>query len=282
MIDRIDAHHHLWSVEPTAPDWLVPEEMAAIRRTFTTDDLASVVDGTGVSGTVLVQTVHEVLETEQFLGVAEVTPLIRAVTGWVDLTVDPELIADELARLRELTGGDYLRAIRHGAQSEADDRWLTRPEVVDGVRAVGAAGLVYELLTVPRQLPAAVELVRALPDVRFVLDHASKPLIATNGWQPWADDLAALAALPNAVCKLSGLVTEDSAAWTAENLRRYVDHLLDTFGPARLLFGSDWPVCLLRTDYAGWVDAADALTAGLSEDERSLIFARNAAALYQL
>lgn len=280
MIDRVDAHHHLWTVEPVVPDWLIGEEMTPIRRSFTTEDLSDAVAGTGVRATVLVQTVHEVLETEEFLGVADLTPLIGAVTGWADLT--DEGVGDELARLRDLPGGFYLRAIRHGAQSEPDDRWLARPEVIDGVRAVGAAGLVYELLTIPSQLPAAVELVSALPEVSFVLDHASKPFIATDAWQPWADDLAALAARPNVVCKLSGLVTEDTPAWTAEHLRRYVDHLLATFGPARLLFGSDWPVCLLRTDYAGWVNAADALTAQLTDDERSAIFAGNATALYSL
>ncbi len=188
MIDRVDAHHHLWTVEPVVPDWLIGEEMTPIRRSFTTEDLSDAVAGTGVRATVLVQTVHEVLETEEFLGVADLTPLIGAVTGWVDLT--DEGVRDELARLRDLPGGSYLRAIRHGAQSEPDDRWLARPEVIDGVRAVGAAGLVYELLTIPSQLPAAVELVSALPEVSFVLDHASKPFIATDGWQPWADDLA--------------------------------------------------------------------------------------------
>jgi len=280
MIDRVDAHHHLWSVEPTVPDWLVPDEMAPISRSFTTADLARAVEGTGVVGTVLVQTVHEILETEQFLGVAELTPLIAAVTGWVDLT--DEGIADQLARLREVPGGSYLRAIRHGAQGEPDNGWLARPEVIEGVRAVGAAGLVYELLTIPPQLPAAIDLVRALPDVPFVLDHAGKPLIATDGWQPWAQDVAALGALPNVVCKLSGMVTEDTPSWTTEHLQRYVDHLLQVFGPARLVFGSDWPVCLLRTDYAGWVNAADTLTAGLSDDERSAIFANNARALYSI
>jgi len=280
MTDRVDAHHHLWSVEPTVPDWLVPDEMAPISRSFTTTDLAAAVEGTGVVATVVVQTVHDVVETEQFLGVADLTPLIAAVTGWVDLTHDG--VGDELARLADVPGGSYLRAIRHGAQGEPDDGWLARPEVIEGVRAVGAAGLVYELLTIPPQLPAATELVRALPDVAFVLDHAGKPLIATDGWQPWADDIAALAASPNVVCKLSGLVTEDTATWTARHLHRYVDHLLDVFGPARLLFGSDWPVCLLRTDYAGWVNAAEILTAGLSDDERDAIFAGNARMLYAL
>jgi L-fuconolactonase len=279
-VNRVDAHHHLWDTSGGVPGWLVPADMEPIRRSFDTSDLAAAAGSAGVDATVLVQTVHEVAETQQFLRLAEASPLIRAVTGWVEL--DRPGVTDRVQALQAGAGGGYLRALRHGAQSEPDDGWLARPAVVDGVRAAAAAGLVYELLVQPPQLPAALELVRSLPAAAFVLDHAGKPAIAADAWQPWADQDAALAAAPNVGCKLSGLVTEDGASWSVDRLRRYTDHLLDTFGPARLMWGSDWPVCLLRTDYARWAAAADELIAGLSADERAQVLAGTATRVYRL
>lgn len=279
-MNRVDAHHHLWDLADGVPDWLVPAEMEPIRRSFGTADLAAAAGAAGVDATVLVQTVHDVAETQRFLRLAEVSPLIRAVTGWVEL--DRPGVDERVQALKAGPGGGYLRGLRHGAQNEPDDGWLARPAVIDGVRAAAGAGLVYELLVKPPQLPAALELVQAVPDASFVLDHAGKPTIVDDAWQPWADQVAALAVASNVVCKLSGLVTEDGPAWSVDRLRRYTDHLLHTFGPNRLMWGSDWPVCLLRTDYARWAAAADELLAGLSELERGQVLAGTAARIYRL
>jgi len=277
---RIDAHHHLWDLSGGVPDWLVPAPMAPIRRSFDAGDLTRAAEAVGVDATVLVQTVHEVEETREFLRVAAGAELIAAVTGWVDLQA-PD-VADQVATLRAGDGGQYLRGLRHGAQSEPDDGWLTRPAVVAGVRAAATTGVLYELLVTPRQLPAAIELVRAVPEASFVLDHGGKPDIAAGGWQPWADDVTTLAAEPNVACKLSGLVTEDGPDWSVDRLRRYAGHLLSAFGPGRLMWGSDWPVCLLRAPYEGWAAAADELLAELSADERHQVLAGTAERVYQL
>jgi L-fucono-1,5-lactonase len=205
---RVDAHHHMWDLGVRDQSWITGPELAVIRRDFTLDDLAPLAVRAGIDASVLVQTVTVPEETPEFLALAERSALVRAVVGWVDLT-DPE-IGDTLAALKAGHGGRWLRGIRHQVQGEPDPNWLTRPDVLDGLRVVGAAGLLYELLTSPHQLPAAVRAVAELPEVTFVLDHCSKPPIATGELEPWANGLRALAVLPNVTCKLSGLVTEAS------------------------------------------------------------------------
>jgi len=201
------------------------------------------------------------------------------VVGWVDLT-DPG-VADVLGALRERPGN--LVGVRHLVQGEPDPEWLSRPDVRRGLKAVGAAGLTYDLLTKPVQLPAAIATARALPEMTFVLDHLSKPPIAAGKLEPWARLVRELAAEPNVSCKLSGMVTEaDRAGWTVEQLRPYAATVLEAFGPARVMFGSDWPVCLLAASYAEVVDAAEALSAGLSEAERADVFAGTAERAYGL
>jgi L-fuconolactonase len=279
----IDAHHHFWDLSVRPQDWIDPQTMGAIRRDFGLADLAGPAAEAGVTGTVLVQTVAVAEETPEFLAIAAADDnhLVAGVVGWVDLTA-PD-VADALAALREAPGGERLVGIRHLVQGEPDPRWLTRPDVQRGLRAVADAGLVYDLLTLTHQLPAAVETVRALPDLRFVLDHLSKPLIASGVLQPWADDLRALASSPNVVAKLSGLVTEaDPANWTVADLRPYAEVALEAFGPDRLMFGSDWPVCLLAGSYADVVGAARELTAELSPAEQEQIFGTTAQRWYRL
>ena len=236
----------------------------------------------------MVQTVPDPAETPELLALAARSgqpgrpPRVAGVVGWVDLT-DPG-VADALAALSAAEGGDRLVGIRHLVQSEDDPQWLCRPDVRNGLRAVAAAGLAYDLLTLPHQLPAAAATARELPDLRFVLDHLSKPPIARGEPRPWADELRALAACPNVAAKLSGLVTEaDWRTWTVADLRPYAEVALDAFGPARLMFGTDWPVCLLAADsYGDVVAAARELTAGLSEDERGDVFAGTARRWYRL
>jgi L-fuconolactonase len=271
----VDAHHHLWDLSVRDQDWIA--EDSPIRRDFTVADLAPEAAAAGVDRTVLVQTVTVAEETPEFLALAAAHDLIAGVVGWTDLT-RPD-IADELARLKELPGGRYLKGIRHQVQGEPDPEWLLRADVRRGLAAVAAAGLVYDLLVLPHQLPACVKAAAALPQLTFVLDHLGKPPIASGTLEPWAGDLRALAAHPNTVGKLSGMVTEaDLAAWTVEDLRPYADVVLDAFGPDRLMFGSDWPVCGLAATYAQVLDAAQELVG--SPDRR--IFETTATRVYDL
>jgi len=278
---RVDAHHHVWDLAVRDQEWITGEAMAPIRRSFGVPDLAPEAAAAGIDATVVVQTVTVAAETPELLALAEAHDLVGAVVGWVDLA-GPS-VREDLAALAGGPGGRWLRGIRHQVQGEPDPRWLCRPEVRRGLSAVGAAGLVYELLTLPHQLPAAVDTVAAMPDVRFVLDHCSKPPVASGELEPWATRLRRLARHDNVVCKLSGLVTEaDWASWTVSDLAPYVDVVLAAFGPDRLAFGSDWPVCLLAAGYAEVVAAAEQLTAGLSAAEQAAVFGGTARRVYRL
>ncbi|MEV7142452.1 amidohydrolase family protein [Streptomyces tauricus] len=282
----VDAHHHVWDLSVRDQDWIVGPELTPLRRDFTVDELEVEARTAGVHRTVLVQTVTVAEETPEFLTLADEHDLIGGVVGWTDLT-RPD-VADELARLRELPGGRYLRGVRHQVQGEPDPQWLLRPDVRRGLGAVAAAGLVYDLVVLPHQLPACVRAAAALPGLTFVLDHLGKPPIASGELEPWATHLRALAALPNTVCKLSGMVTEtDLTRRRSPQARRremlpYADTALDAFGPGRLMFGSDWPVCTLATTYGGVAFMADGLTLGLSGDERAQVFEGTATRVYRL
>jgi L-fuconolactonase len=255
--------------------------MAPIHRSFAMADLVPAAAVARVTRTILVQVLPDLRETTEFLALAADSDLIGGVVGWMDLT-RPD-VAELLAALRALPGGDRLVGVRHLVQSEPDPGWLVRADVRRGLRAVGAAGLCYDLLTLPRQLPAAVDAARALPETTFVLDHLSKPPIASGALEPWATRIRELAAEPNVSCKLSGMVTEaDRASWTVAALRPYADTAVEAFGPGRVMFGSDWPVCLLAASYAEVVAAADELLAGLAPAEQDEVFGGTAARVYRL
>ncbi|MFC5638943.1 amidohydrolase family protein [Streptomyces bullii] len=274
----VDAHHHVWDLAVRDQDWITGDALRPLRRDFGMEDLEPEARAAGVGRTVLVQTVTVPEETPEFLALAEAHELIAGVVGWTDLT-RPD-VADELARLRALPGGRYLKGIRHQVQVEPDPRWLLRPDVRRGLAAVAEAGLVYDLVVLPRQLPACVEAAAALPGLTFVLDHLGKPPIASAALEPWASAVCALAALPNTVCKLSGLITEaDPASWSVDDLRPYADVVLEAFGPGRLMFGSDWPVCTLAASYGEVLDVAVRL---VSPYERERIFATTATRVYDL
>ncbi|MEZ0095483.1 amidohydrolase [Streptacidiphilus sp. EB129] len=277
----VDAHHHVWDLSVRDQDWITGPALAPIARSFALDELRPQARAAGVDATVLVQTVCVPEETPELLLLAATDPLVAGVVGWTDLTA-PD-VADALAALREGPGGEHLVGIRHQVQGEADPEWLLRPDVRRGLLAVAAAGLAYDLVITPEQLPAATRAAEALPDVRFVLDHLGKPPIASGPIRPWADRLRALAALPNTVAKLSGLPTEaDWHTWTSADLRPYADTALETFGPQRLLFGSDWPVVTLAADYARIVRTARELTECLAPSEREAVFGGNAIAVYRM
>ena len=277
----VDAHHHVWDLSVRDQDWITGEQLAPLRRDFALADLEPEARANGVCATVLVQTVTVAEETPEFLALAHGSDLVAGVVGWTDLTAPH--IADALAALTELPGGDRLVSLRHQVQGEADPRWLLRPDVQRGLAAVADAGLVYDLVVQPHQLPAAVRAAELLPGLTFVLDHAGKPPVATGRTHPWADDLRALASLPNTVCKLSGLVTEaDPHDWTVADLRPYAATVLDAFGPGRLMFGSDWPVCRLAATYTEVVETALLLLDGLADDERDAVLATTAERVYGL
>jgi L-fuconolactonase len=280
-MSRVDAHHHLWDPTRRAYPWM--EEGWAIHRPFTTEDLDAAAGPLGIGQTVVVQTVSSVAETEEFLAVADAPGRVAGVVGWVDLTA-PD-VADALAALKAVAGGEALVAIRHQAHDEPDPGWLVRDEVLRGLGAVAAAGLAYDLLVRERELPAALAAVERLPQLGFVVDHLAKPRIREGVTEPWAGRLGALARHPNVSCKVSGLVTEaDWASWTPTQLAPYVRHAVEAFGPERLLFGSDWPVCLLAAGYAEVVAAAEEALerAGLDAAEREAVFGANARRIYRL
>jgi L-fuconolactonase len=275
---RIDAHHHVWDLAVRDQPWTA--DLPGLHRSFDLAELRPSLLAHGVDATVVVQTITVADETPELLALATREPLVAGVVGWVVRTA-PD-VADRLAVLLAQSG--HLVGIRHQVQGEPDPRWLCRDDVRRGLAAVAAAGLVYDLLVVPPQLPAAIETVAALPELTFVLDHAGKPAIASGGGlASWRSDIRVLAALPNVAVKLSGLITEaDHATWTVDQLRPYVHTLLDAFGADRVMFGSDWPVCLLAGSYDDVIAAAEVLTGGLDAAEQAAVFGRTAAHWYRI
>ncbi|MEZ0074405.1 amidohydrolase [Planotetraspora sp. GP83] len=278
----IDAHHHLWDPSRRKYPWMSGDALAPLRKPYTLEDLRRETAAAGVSGTVLVQTVSDSDETAEFLSTAAASDgLIAGVVGWVDLTASD--VADQVAKLRLLVGGDRLVGFRHQVQDEADAAWIARPDVRRGLRAICDAGLAYDLLVLLPQLPVARAVARETPDLKFVLDHAAKPPIASGEVEPWASEIKEIAKLPNVACKLSGLVTEASwTSWETPQISPYAAHVLECFGPDRVMFGSDWPVCELAASYGRVVELARELTADLSEPERAQVFGSTAQEWYGL
>jgi L-fuconolactonase len=277
----IDAHHHLWDLTRRPQTWLDGSAMAPIRRSFGLADLVTAASAAGVTGTILVQVLADPAETRDFLTLADGSDLVAGVVGWADLT--SPAVGEELAALRSGPGGGRLAGIRHLVESEPDPWWLRRDDVLRGLRAVADADLAYDLLIRPHQMEAALAAVRAVPGLTFVLDHCAKPDIRSGQLEPWAGLLGQFAAEPNVYCKLSGLVTEaDRAQWTVDDLRPYAERVLEAFGPGRVLFGSDWPVCLLAASYARVTDATRQLTAALSPAERTAVLSGTALRAYRL
>lgn len=281
MTRRIDAHHHVWDLAVCDQPWLAGDAMAPIRRSFGIEEVVAEAAAAGVTATVVVQTVADTGETEELLDLAQATPLVSGVVGYVDL-VAPD-VGEQLDRLRERPSSGWLVGIRSPVQDEPDPGWLSRPAVLAGLREVARRDLVYDLLIRVHQLEAACAAVAQVPEGRYVVDHLAKPAIASGAWEPWARGLAALAACGPVSAKLSGLVTEASwGTWTTADLRPYAEHAVATFGPDRLLFGSDWPVCTLAAPYGRVVTAVGELVAGLSTTERAAVMGGTAATVYGL
>jgi L-fuconolactonase len=260
---------------------MVGDALAPIRRPFAPRDLAPLLSAAGVDATVLVQTVPSVAETGEFLAIAAATPFVAGVVGWVDLT-HPD-VGTTLDALNRAPGGERLVGIRHQVHDEDDAEWLLRPDVRRGLAAVRNAGLAYDLLVRPRELPAALATARDFPDLRFVIDHLAKPPIASGEIAPWAALMEPFRDLPHVRCKLSGMVTEaDWATWTPDDLRPYVHRALDIFGVDRVMFGSDWPVSLLAAEYGQVKSALEASLPPLSSENHAKVFGGNAIRFYGL
>lgn len=274
---RIDAHQHFWTYQPVKDAWIT-DDMAFIQRDFLPNDLKPVLEAAGVSGCVAVQADQSEAETAFLLELAAQHSFIEGVVGWVDLQA-----ADVAERLAHFSRYPKLKGVRHIVQGEEDPRFLLRPSFLRGIEALARHGYTYDILVKPHQLDATLELIRAFPDQPFVIDHLAKPYIKAGVRQPWAEQLAAIANHVNVYCKLSGMVTEaDWNGWEAGDFQYYIQHMLDVFGPRRVMFGSDWPVCLVAADYTQVIELVNQAIAHLARDEQELIWHKNATDFYKL
>jgi L-fuconolactonase len=272
----IDSHQHFWRFNPVRDAWIT-EEMSAIRRDFLPEDLEPELDANGVDATIAVQADQSEAETEFLLGLAEGNRRIAGVVGWVDLRA-----GDVEERLAHFSRFKELRGVRHVAQAEADD-FLVGKEFVRGVGRLAAFGLTYDILIYPRQLPAAIELVGKLPEQKFVVDHLAKPEMKGKKLESWASLIREIAASPNVYCKLSGMVTEaDWKNWKPSDFEPYLEVVCDAFGGERLMFGSDWPVCLVAASYARVKNIVESYIDRNSPAAKSAIFGENAESFYKL
>lgn len=278
----VDSHQHFWDTTNGRFDYYwMSAELDVIKGLRGPEQLRPLIADAGIDRTVSVQAIGDLDETIFLLQTAEATDFVAGVVGWVDLT-DPA-VADTIAMLKARPDGRWLKSIRHQVHDEADAEWLLRPDVRVGLKAVEDAGLAYDILVRSRELPSALAIVRDFPNSRFVVDHIAKPNIKAGEVEPWVSRMRPLADHPNVTVKVSGMITEaDWATWRPEDLRPYVQRLLEWFGPRRLMFGSDWPVCTVAGTY-GQVHAAAASALGdLSDEDRAWVFGRTAAAAYQL
>jgi L-fuconolactonase len=274
----VDAHHHVWDPAKRPHDWLVA--LPSLNRPFDLVQLEQVAAPLGVSATVLVQVLNDPAETEEFLALASASEFIAGVIGWVDLT-DPE-VGETLARLAELPGGNKLVGVRHLVQSELDPAWLRRPAVRRGVRSVSESGGAFDLLVSTRELPAAVDLADHLEGATLVIDHMAKPEMSASAWEPWSSLIGQLARSESVVCKISGLVSQAGSHWDPATVRPYVERVVELFGPNRLLFGSDWPVCTAVASYDQVLGLARDLIMPLVGQEIDAVFGGTARRIYKL
>lgn len=273
----IDSHHHFWHYTAEDYGW-IPPEWSRIKRDFLPADLAAEIATAGVDGVITVQARQSLEETEWILGLAGQHAFIRGVVGWVPL-IDPAIEV----HLDRFAASPKLRSLRHVLQGEPDDAYMLRADFNRGISALTRRGLAYDILILERHLPNTITFVDRHPDQVFILDHIAKPRIAAGELEPWARNIRELARRPHVSCKLSGMVTEaDVFAWTPAQLQPYFDVVLEAFGPQRLLFGSDWPVCLAGVGYAGWKTTVTNALRTLSASERAAIFGGNARTLYRL
>lgn len=276
---RVDAHQHFWQPARGDYDWM-PKDNATLNRPYFPDDLAPKLAERAIDRTVLVQAAATVEETEYMLGLADAAGFVGGVVGWVDFERPAHA-----AVLERLSHHPKFKGVRPMIQDIPDVDWMLREDVQWGFRAVSELGLTFDALGFPQHLANFLTILTRYPDMRVVVDHCMKPRIrehSEENFRHWAEGMARIARETGACCKFSGLVTEAGEDWSVEDLRPYAEHVLEVFGPARVMWGSDWPVCRLRADYDRWLAAAEALTAGLSADERDRVFGGTAAEFYGL
>ncbi|MGX9699324.1 amidohydrolase family protein [Janthinobacterium lividum] len=271
---RIDAHQHFWQLAARAGSW-PPPSLAAIHRDFAPADLAPLLAAHGIAGTVLVQSLPSEDDTHWLLALSEKSSFIRAVVGWTELRAP-----DAPANIARLASHGKLKGLRPMLQDLDDDAWIADPALAPALNAMGEHGLRLDALVLPRHLPALLQCARDYPRLPIVIDHAAKPPIADAAFGTWREDMAQLAVLPNVHCKLSGLVTEARPGWCVDDLRPYAAHVLQVFGPRRVIWGSDWPVVDLAGGYAAWLAASEALLAHLGQADMNDIFGLNALRFY--
>jgi L-fuconolactonase len=277
QIETIDAHHHLWRYTPAEYGW-IDETMEALRRDFLPEDLKAAMSSAGIDGTIAVQARQTLEETRWLLDLAESNDVIRGVVGWAPIAGE-----EFPGCMEEFDGREKLKGLRHVIQGEKDEHYILREDFNSGIRTMAGSGLVYEILIYERQLEDTIYFADEHPEQVFVLDHVAKPQIAAGVMEPWASRMKELGQRENVWCKVSGMVTEaDWKTWTPETLKPYLDVAVEAFGPARLIAGSDWPVCLVASGYAQWWQVLRDYFAGFSEAERVAVFGGNAVEVYGL
>jgi L-fuconolactonase len=275
----IDSHQHFWQIADRQGQW-PPEDLASIHRDFGPADLQPTLERCGIDGTVLVQSLPDIRDTEFMLRLASQHPFVLGVVGWVDMKS-----ADAAAQIERLATHRQLKGLRPMLQDLADDRWIDDPALDPAVHAMLGHQLSFDALVLPRHLPALLAFARRYPSLPVVIDHAAKPEIAHGKTQPWRSDIAALADLPNVWCKLSGMLTEAGTGADVATLEPYVEHVLTLFGTERVMWGSDWPVLRLAADYDGWLAMARGLCEsndGVDAAAMAAIFGGNARRFYRL
>ena len=274
---KIDAHHHFWRYDPVEYAW-ISENMSAIRRSFEPQDLAVELKSAGIDGVVSVQARQTLDETWQLLTYADQNEFIRGVVGWVPLC-SPDLNRT----LASVATHPKLLGVRHVLQDEPDSHYILRDDFNRGVAALLPFHLTYDILVFERHLPQTIEFVDRHPNQMFVVDHLAKPRVKEGVISPWRENIRKLAERPHVYCKVSGLVTEaDYQHWTEPQLRPYIEVVLEAFTPQRVMFGSDWPVCLLAVQYGNWAQIVERATAGLSESEQQRFWSGTAKEAYRL
>ena len=273
----IDAHQHFWQFDPVRDAWIT-EEMNVIRRDFLPADLAPLLKAAGIDGCVAVQADQSEAETQFLVDCAKGSDIVKAVVGWVDLRSP-----DVAERLAFWAGEPLVKGFRHIVQGEPDDKFLLREDFNNGIAALKKHGFTYDVLVFPHQLPAVEQFVEQHPEQPLVIDHLAKPYIKKKEIGDWTKHIRRIARSPHVHCKLSGMVTEaDLQNWKEADFRPYLDTVLEAFGPERLMYGSDWPVCLLAADYARQKSIVDNFISALSASEQQRIMGNNAAAFYNI